>query len=125
VHLARVGDCSAWLLRADGSWAPQQAIKNADEEIHTSATAALPVLGGALPPPVRTALRPGEALVLMSDGVGDPLVDGAGEVGRVLSGAWRRPPRDVDFATQVGFAKRTYDDDRTVVAVWPVAGGSH
>ena len=119
VHLVRVGDCSAWLLRADGSWAPQQAIKNADEEIHTSATAALPVIGGALPPPVRTALRPGEALVLMSDGVGDPLVDGAGEVGRVLSGAWQRPPRDVDFAAQVGFAKRTYDDDRTVVAVWP------
>jgi hypothetical protein len=68
-------------------------------------------------------VRPGEVLVLMSDGVGDPLVDGAGEVGRVLSGAWRRPPRDVDFAAQVGFAKRTYDDDRTVVAVGPVSDG--
>jgi serine/threonine protein phosphatase PrpC len=121
VHVMRVGDCSAWILRDEGDWVAMHPIKNADEQIHTSAVAALPAVSGGFSPPVRTTLSPGDALFLMSDGVGDPLADGIGEVGDFLANAWHRPPVDLDFAAQVGFARRSYDDDRTVVGVWPVA----
>jgi hypothetical protein len=121
VHLLSYGDTSAWILDVDGSWWPQQPVKNEGAQIHSSAVAALPVLTGAPPAPVRTTVRPGEALVLMTDGVGDPLAGGTGLVGRFLAEAWRRPPADLEFAAQVGFARKTYDDDRTAVAIWPAA----
>lgn len=120
VHLVGVGDTSGWVLRA-GEWHPQQAVKNAGAEIHTSAVVALPMLPRALPAPVRTEIRPGEALVLMTDGVGDPLGDGTGAVGEFLGEVWQRPPHDLEFAAHVAFTRRSYDDDRTVVAVWPIA----
>jgi hypothetical protein len=31
---------------------------------------------------------------------------------------WQRPPADLEFATQAGFIRRMYDDDRTAFAVW-------
>lgn len=120
VHLIGVGDTSAWLLR-DGTWHPQQAVKNADEEIYSSSTFALPLLPKVFPPVIRTEVRAGDALVLMTDGVGDPLGDGTGEVGAFLADRWRQPPGDIEFAAQVGFTRRTYDDDRTAIAVWPIA----
>jgi hypothetical protein len=59
--------------------------------------------------------------------VDTPLGAGTGEVGRVLADLWAAPPEMLDFAAQVGFARRTFDDDRTVVGVWlppgtPVGG---
>lgn len=119
VHMITVGDTSGWILTKDGHWHPLQAIKNAGADIYSSAVVALPVLPDVPPQPVRTRVRPGEVLVLMTDGVGDPLGDGSGAVGRFLAQAWREPPADVEFAAQVGFARSTFDDDRTVVAVWP------
>ena len=61
-----------------------------------------------------------QVLVLMSDGVGDPLGAGTGEVGQTLAESWRKPPYILTFAAQVEFARRSFDDDRTVIAVWPV-----
>jgi serine/threonine protein phosphatase PrpC len=122
VHMVSVGDSSAWLLRpeADRAWTPLQAVKNEGVTIASSATAALPAT--ALPPlsPVVTSVRAGQALVLMTDGVGDPLGAGTGEVGTYLAQAWARPPSALSFAGQVDFARRSYDDDRTVLAIWPM-----
>ncbi|MBP2333912.1 serine/threonine protein phosphatase PrpC [Saccharothrix coeruleofusca] len=123
VHLVSVGDTSAWVLREGGRWEPQQAVKNDGAEVHSSSVQALPLLPAALPPPVRTTVAPGEALVLVTDGVGDPLGHGAGAVGRFLAEVWAAPPASgLEFAAQAGFARRSYDDDRTAVALWPVAG---
>jgi len=118
VHLLTVGDTSGWILGRDGGWRPQQPVKNADVDIHSSAVSALPVLS-ATPRPVRTSVAPGEALVLMTDGIGDPLGNGSGAVGRFLASSWAEPPADLEFAAQVGFARRSFDDDRTAVAIWP------
>ncbi|UVS76927.1 protein phosphatase 2C domain-containing protein [Actinokineospora sp. UTMC 2448] len=111
---ASVGDTSIWLLR--GGWFPLQPVKNDGADIHTSAVRALPL--PATPVLARADVQPGDVLVVLSDGVGDPLGDGAGEVGAALAELWRTPPPELEFAAQVGFARKTYDDDRTAVAVW-------
>jgi hypothetical protein len=126
VTLVPVGDTSAWVLAGDGRWEPRQPVKNADAEVHSSSVFALPMTPAAPIAPVWTTVGAGEALVLMTDGVGDPLSGGTGEVGRFLARVWQRPPADLEFAAQVGFVRRTYDDDRTAFAVWPIhSGGRH
>ncbi|MGW5054915.1 protein phosphatase 2C domain-containing protein [Actinokineospora sp. NPDC004072] len=111
---ASVGDTSIWLLRE--GWRPLQPVKNDGAVIHTSAVRALPLPGE--PVVVSGQVEPGDVLVVLSDGVGDPLGDGTGEVGAALAELWRTPPPELEFAAQVGFARKTYDDDRTAVAVW-------
>jgi serine/threonine protein phosphatase PrpC len=64
------------------------------------------------------SLRSGEALFLMSDGVSEPLGEGEGAVGEALAAWWASPPDMLSFAAQVGFARRGFADDRTVVGVW-------
>ena len=67
-----------------------------------------------------TDFGPDDVLVLMTDGIGDPLRDGAGQVGRLPGGHVgdaRRSP--LEFAAQVDFTRKSHDDDRTAVAVWP------
>jgi serine/threonine protein phosphatase PrpC len=119
VRAIRVGDSSAWVLRS-GSWVSLGAIKNDEATISESATLGLPHLPSVPVAVYRARLAIGEALLLMSDGVGDPLDGGRGEVGSTLANLWARPPAPLAFAAQVDFARRTYDDDRTAVGVWPV-----
>ena len=118
VHTLSVGDTSAWVLRSGGRWEPQEVVKNAGAEIASSGTKALPLLPQVLAPPTSTVLGAGEALVLMTDGVGDPLGDGVGSVGAFLATVWARPPYALEFAAQVDFARKSHDDDRTAVAIW-------
>ncbi len=105
------GDSSAHLLR-DGAWEPLTEPK---------ADASQPV--EALPRTVTPAsqvceLRPGDLLLVATDGIGDPLGSGTGEVGRFLATQWQRPPAPIAFAQQIDFSRKTFADDRTAVAVW-------
>lgn len=118
VHAVTVGDSSVWVLRADG-WQPLSDVKNADVDVATSAVEALPRVAQRDRPRLHTRVGAGEALVLMTDGVGDALGGGDGEVGAFLGAAWRTPPHEVEFVGQVGFSRRSFDDDRTVIALWP------
>lgn len=124
VHLMTIGDTSGWIIGQDGYWFPLQPVKNAGADIYSSAVSALPALTQPPAPPVTAVLGPGEVLVVMTDGVGDPLGDGSGVVGEFLARAWREPPPELAFAAQISFTRRTFDDDRTAVAVWPVAPAS-
>jgi serine/threonine protein phosphatase PrpC len=58
-------------------------------------------------------------LLLCTDGVSLPLGSGEGEVGRMLARELLNPPDIVDFARLLDFSRSTYDDDRTLIAVWP------
>jgi len=122
VHLFAIGDSPAWVLRDGTIWEPQQTIKNEGSAIASSRTKVLPLLPTELDPPVATTLRPADVLVLMTDGIGDPLGDGNGPVGRFLAQVWSRPPAPLKFAAHVDFARRTHDDDRTALAIWPERG---
>ena len=113
-----LGDTSAFALSADGEWSPITRVKNEGADVATSATVALPYLPANPIEPFAVTLEPGAAIFLMTDGVGDPLGRGDGPVGRFLATEWAEPPDMLSFAGQVAFARRSYDDDRTVVGVW-------
>lgn len=119
VHIFSYGDTSAWILRSGSRWEPQQPVKNADALVASSATDALPYYPEQPLPVVRAELGRQDVLVLISDGIGDPLGDGTGSVGAFLAEKWRHPPEPLEFAAHVDFARRSHDDDRTAVAVWP------
>jgi serine/threonine protein phosphatase PrpC len=119
VTLMRVGDVSAWTRRLDGTWCNHHDVKNDGQVIASSATSALPHVS-ATEPYVSTVLRKGEALVLMTDGIGDPLGNGDNDFGDFLAEMWKAPPPALAYAAHVDFARRSFDDDRTAVTVWPV-----
>lgn len=113
VQLAAVGDSPALLLEG-GTFTT--VIGSSDD-----------LLGGgveALPRTSREAfsesctLEPGSVLLLCTDGLALPLAGGVGEVGRTLARELARPPDIADFARLLDFSRNTYDDDRTLVAIW-------
>lgn len=117
--VAWMGDSPAWRLAADGGWQCLSEVKGAGAEVATSRVPALPMLPGDTVPSRVVTLAPDDVLLVMTDGVGDPLGGADGEVGRFLADVWRTPPDPLDFAAQTGFGRKSYDDDRTVVGVWP------
>jgi serine/threonine protein phosphatase PrpC len=116
-QVAWVGDSPLWHLSVDGDWTlcTHTNVDEDEEAFHTTWSAALPA----------SKLRVAEldleqrdgALFLMSDGVGNPLawVD---EVRTALAEWWAAPPDIFDFGRQVGFARQTHVDDRTVIGLW-------
>lgn len=124
VQVAGVGDSPAWVLRDGGNrWESLQPIKNAGATVASSGTRAFPLVRGEMDGPYATELGPADVLVLMTDGIADPLGDGRGEVGRFLAQVWASPPAPLGFAAQVDFARKSHDDDRTAVAIWPEGRG--
>lgn len=113
--LPAAGDSSALVLSDDG-WHPLTAVKNEHAEIASSGVRPLP--GRYEVSPVINVLEVGEALVVITDGVGDPLGAGTSSVGRFLAQAWSEPPDILEFAHHVGFLRRTFVDDRTAMVAW-------
>jgi serine/threonine protein phosphatase PrpC len=114
----RVGDSSAFLL-AGGAWSELfTAVPATDDEgVVETITSALP----APSPRVESAvgrLGAGDALVLVTDGLADPLRDGPETVAPALAGALGDPPGAVDLIGLVDFSRQGCHDDRTLVGVW-------
>jgi Protein phosphatase 2C len=109
------GDSSALML-TEGRWCPLTAVKNADGDVASNAVLALPRPVAVMP--LSSFLRPGEALVVVSDGIGDPLGQGTGAVGQFLAAHWSSPPDLFSFVGQAAFYRKGFSDDRTVAAVW-------
>jgi hypothetical protein len=123
VHVAWMGDSPAWAVTPDGVWQNLSVVKGEGDEVGSSRVVALPKLprdpAGL---PCRSHEVDSQAtLLLMTDGTGDPIAEARGEVAQQLATWWQRPPAALVFADQVGFGRRSYDDDRTVVAIWPAA----
>ncbi|HEX4701434.1 MAG TPA: protein phosphatase 2C domain-containing protein [Pseudonocardiaceae bacterium] len=116
--VVRVGDSSAWVLRA-GEWCPVFPDKiDPMADVFTSEVVGLPRVPESVAA-VDVDLAPGSVLVLGTDGFGDPLGDGRGEVGRLFADTLAEPPPALGLAHVLDFTRETFDDDRTVVAVWP------
>lgn len=120
VTVVRLGDTSAWVLHPADGWVPLGEVKNAGNVIAESATACLPLVPDADPLVVQTTIPQGAVLLLLTDGVGDPLGGGRGEVGAALRRWWQTPPHPLEFAAQACFGRKTFDDDRGALGVWPV-----
>ncbi|MFB4269389.1 protein phosphatase 2C domain-containing protein [Nonomuraea sp. GTA35] len=61
---------------------------------------------------------PGDVLVLCSDGFGTALGGGGSVLAQRLVTSWSSPPALRSFLCDVDFHLSTYDDDRTVLALW-------
>jgi Protein phosphatase 2C len=114
---AWVGDSPLWHLGDDGGWRPITLDIGADGQgYHSSGVRPLPTADGSCS---WCSFRcPGGALFAMTDGVSNPLA-WSSDVQATLASWWARPPDPLTFAAQVGFARKTHIDDRTVVGIWP------
>ena len=113
------GDSSALLL-SEGCWHPMTAVKNAGAELASSAVRPLP--RQVTVTPVTGFLQQGQALAVITDGLGDPLGSGQGVVGRFLASRWTSAPDPLAFVNEVAFYRKTFVDDRTAVLVWAGQG---
>jgi hypothetical protein len=115
---AWVGDSTLWHLSPSGSWTLITAPSDSEPEpfYHTAEVIPLPSADGACTS-VPFQVSQG-ALFVMSDGVSNPM-RWSSDVQRVLAEWWSRPPDIFTFAAQVGFARKSHMDDRTVIGIWP------
>jgi serine/threonine protein phosphatase PrpC len=116
VEVAAVGDSPAFLLKDKGYDAVVGEHTSLDglvgggvEALPRSATASQVA---------RCSLDGGGVLLLCTDGLAMPLAGGGGEVGAALARELARPPDIIDFARLLDFSRSTYDDDRSLIAVW-------
>jgi hypothetical protein len=111
-----VGDSTLWHLSVGQGWRQFGESTETVSEYHSTAVTALPSAGA--PWSSENFRVAGGALFLMSDGVANPL-KWSGQVRRALTDWWSKPPGPLSFAAQVGFARKSHQDDRTVIGIWP------
>jgi serine/threonine protein phosphatase PrpC len=127
VALARVGDSSAFLL--DGTQWRELFPDPDDDDFRGLPVEVLPLRESASPVAIEissVAMAPGSVLVLLTDGVADPLREGPATVApalaEVLQGAPAGDLSPLELANAADFSRRGCQDDRTIVAAWPLAG---
>jgi Protein phosphatase 2C len=119
-YLVGVGDSVAWLLSA-GEFVEILAGKTVPASgIASSAVVGLPRVPTEVAP-VGVDIGAGDVLLIATDGIGDPLGTGHGGVGNLFREVLTGPsmPSLIEFAHAVDFSREAFDDDRTLVAVWP------
>ncbi len=118
VTVVRAGDSSAWCLHGGGYHALLHDGSAEDGDISSTAVVALPRLLPRTRPITYTL--PADSVVLVgTDGFGVPLGDGSGPVGEIFAGALQNgPPEPRMLAHLLDFSRETFDDDRTLLAVW-------
>ncbi|MGC4868228.1 protein phosphatase 2C domain-containing protein [Micromonospora sp. DT53] len=119
VQLVQAGDSSAWMLntrsRRFRCLAPTKYRRG--EQVISNTVVALPRV-----PPVDVKsglISPEEVLLVGTDGFGDPLSDGENAVGAHFARALAGVPPVLKFANDLDFSFETWDDDRTLFALWP------
>jgi hypothetical protein len=83
----------------------------------TTATAALPV-DEVVAEHAQLHLEPEAPIVLMTDGMAEPIRDGPTTVAPALADALRLPPTPLQLAVLADFSRHGCHDDRTLLAVW-------
>lgn len=111
------GDSGSYLLRCDAD--VLEPVGGGKEETDSiTSTSVRPLPGKVRSSANRVVLQPGDALFVGSDGIGDPIGDGSGEVGQELARRWAGPPSIDRFLLDVNVYRRSFDDDRTAVGIW-------
>ncbi len=123
--LGRVGDSTAFSL--DGGVWQEVFLAPENDDLHHMVTDVLPWAGpGESGPRVETAsveLPRGAALVLVTDGIANPLRDGPTTVAPALADVLAAGPAGklspLALAAAADFSRRGCQDDRTIVVAWP------
>jgi serine/threonine protein phosphatase PrpC len=118
-----VGDGAVGILSGEGI-SMLQGGKRGTGGISSSAVLALP-RRPELIEITTAAVSPGEVLLVGTDGIWDPLGSGHNQVGdmfreTLLPG----PPSLMQFGRVTDFSRETWDDDRTLIAIWPSVPGA-
>jgi hypothetical protein len=136
--LARTGDSAAFSLSAAGAWREifdghgTQAEVGSDDglDLLSTATDVLPWPRGrddrrAMLGTASLELVEGSALVLVTDGVANPLRDGPSTVAPGLAAVLRAIAdgelSPLELAQAADFSRRGAHDDRTILVAWPQA----
>lgn len=118
-HLVGIGDSGAWILSSGSYRTVEGGKKESDSGMASSAVSGLPRVPDELGA-VRVTIESDEVLLLATDGVGDPLGPGTGDLGGLFNSMLTDGiPTMAAFAYTLDFSRETFDDDRTLVAVWP------
>ncbi|MGV9386494.1 protein phosphatase 2C domain-containing protein [Nonomuraea sp. NPDC003707] len=120
VELCRIGDSGAWALDpARAHYASLFRPKTAPDAVLVSnEVAPLPQVPHPLEQ-TRVPLLEHHVLLVGTDGFSDPLGDGDGQVGSLFAGHLGAPCPPLWFAHVLDFSRETFDDDRTLLAIWP------
>ena len=123
VELFRVGDSGAWLLnRAGGGYRPLFSSKTgSDTQLVSNEVSALPRIPARIEAATGRLEEPWTLLV-GTDGFGDPLGEGDGQVGALFAQHLATPPPPLWLGHVLDFTRETFDDDRTLLAIWPRTG---
>jgi hypothetical protein len=84
----------------------------------SSAVSPLPRLSSQITP-VRYHMAAEDVLLVGADGFGDPLGDGDGQVRRLFAEHLGAPPHGRGLAHLLDCSRDTFDDDRTLLPIWP------
>jgi hypothetical protein len=122
VSIIQIGDSSAWILQEDGYRCVLEQKHDPDAQIISSAVSPLPRIPDLLEP-AQFQLPEDSVLLVGTDGFGDPLGDGDGKVGHLFAEHLRTPPAPRALAHLLDFSRETFDDDRTLLAIWPLQSG--
>lgn len=119
-HLVGAGDSAAWLLSSGQFIQILGGKAESESGIASSAVVGLPRVPTEVTPVVIDVMGD-DVLLIATDGIGDPLGTGQGGVGNLFRDVLTKPcpPSLLEFAHAVDFSRETFDDDRTLVAVWP------
>jgi hypothetical protein len=119
VRLVGVGDSGAWVLDGNEFTRVLGGKFASESGLSSSAVTGLPRVPETVGA-VEITVNSGQALLMGTDGFGDPLGGGTGEVGKLFSEVLGGDiPSLHEFAHALDFSRETFDDDRTLVAVWP------
>ncbi len=115
---AAVGDSPAYVIVGD-ELAPLFDTEREDEFATT--TAALPSADVKSSYRHRAGrLRPGQSLLLVSDGLGDLMI--AEELREYFARHWRNAPVAAEFMRHVQVRRKSFDDDRSAAVLWASPG---
>ncbi|MFD8222495.1 protein phosphatase 2C domain-containing protein [Streptomyces sp. NPDC059697] len=121
VEVCSIGDSGAWVLdSSSGQYQPLFGAKTASDALVAS-NEAMTLLPN-VPDPLKhtsTRLTSHHALLIGTAGFADPLGDGHGQVGALFAKYLAAPPPPVWFGHLLDFSRETFDDDRTLLAIWP------
>jgi serine/threonine protein phosphatase PrpC len=113
--VARVGDSTAFLVSADGTWS--ELFEGPDAELARNVTEALPASDPSFEA-VSTTIAIGDVLVLATDGVADPWRDGPSTVAPFLATGVLSEPSALQLGWLADFSRQGCHDDRTLACVW-------
>jgi serine/threonine protein phosphatase PrpC len=112
-----VGDSGVWLL-SDGRFQAVAGGKDDSSGITANDVTPLPCLPENITP-TKITIKAGEVLLLGTDGFGEPLGSGDGDLGLSFKTMLKTVPSLTAFAETLDFTRKYFVDDRTLVAIWP------